>query len=222
LKVSKFLIFPLFLIIFSSSFVPFSFASVETEAQEDIRAGCRDGNTLVYRFAYRDYVCVLPSAAEKWVEYGMAEIISEFEPVEQEEPPQQTPQSYGATPPPPEKTIRVPIYDSECRAGYILIYQFSYKTTKCIEFSTAKSWERLGLAEIVTPVDKIKVEYEEESEEYDLEEFKEVSNREEQRKQDAEKLKQISLPPYPDQPSIRPELEATNDFLVSSCSTSSN
>ena len=207
MRVSKFLIFPLFLIIFSSTFVPFSFASVETEAQEDIRAGCREGNTLVHRFAYGDYVCVSPSTAEKWVEYGMAEIISESEPVEKEEPPLQTPQFFGAPPPPPERIT--PITDSsECRTGYALVYRFVHHDTFCTSTSTAASWERLGLAEIIEQGKEIEeVEYEEQGEE-----IKEESDIDEQRKQDAEKLKQISLPPYPDQPSIRPELEATNDF----------
>ena len=157
MKSVKFLIFPLFLILFSSSFVPFSFASVESEAQEDIDAGCRDRNTLVHRSAYNDYICVSPSTAERWIELGMAEIISEQEQVEKEKLPTETPQFFEVPPPPPEKTIRVPIYDFECRAGYVLVYQFHYLDTKCIEFSTALSWERLGLAEIVTPVDEIEI-----------------------------------------------------------------
>ena len=67
----------------------------------------------------------------------MAEIVSESEQVEKEELPQQTPQFFEVPSPPPEKTIRVPIYDFECRAGYVLVYQFHYLDTKCIEFSTA-------------------------------------------------------------------------------------
>ena len=215
----KFLIFPLFLIIFSSSFVSYSFASIESEAQEDIDAGCRDRNTLVHRSAYNDYICVSPSTADRWVELGMAEIVSEHEQVEKEELPTQTPQFYEVPPTPPEKTIRVPIYDFECRAGYILVYQFHYLDTKCIEFSTALSWERLGLAEIVTPIDEIEIEYEEEIKEFDPEEFKEVDSRDEQRKEILEKSESkpispesISLPSYPNQPSIRPELEATVEF----------
>jgi hypothetical protein len=74
----KFLVIPLVLIILSSGIAPFSFASVESEAQEDILAGCRDGQTLVYRTSYQDSVCVDPSTADRWVELGLAEIVEDY------------------------------------------------------------------------------------------------------------------------------------------------
>jgi len=191
------------LILFSSSFISFSFASVESEAQEDIGAGCVDEEALVFRFAYGDYVCVPQFTADKWVKYEMVEIIIESKQVEKEKSPQQlNPEFYGAPPTPPEK-IRVSEYDSECRAGKIQFYQFSYMTTTCIEFSTAGSWEKLGLGIIVKP--EIDVS-EEESGNNDLEELDKV----EQTKPIS--TVGISLPSYPNQPSIRPELEATNAF----------
>ena len=207
MKSAKFLIFPLFLILFSSSFIPFSFSSVESEAQEDIRAGCRDEQSLVKRFTNNEYVCVSPSTAERWVELGMAEIISESKQIEKEKPPQELdPVYYGAPPPPPEKTTDTATVNSECRIGFTLFYKSHYNDTSCIQFSTAVMWERLGLGKIVEP--EIKEEIEEDTEE----EISDEQIIETQRKEFLDKSKQISLPAYPNQPSIRPELEATNDF----------
>jgi len=205
LKSEKFLVFPIFLILFSSSFIPFSFASVESEAQEDIRAGCRDGNSLIYRFTYGDYVCVPSFTAERWTELGMAEIISESESLEKEESPLQlTSEFYGAPPPPPKKTDRVTV-DSDCRSGYVMFFQSHYNRASCIDSSTAIKWERLDLGEIV--------EHEEIIVEEIIEEIiTEESIREEQRKQFSEKSNLISLPPYPNQSQIHPDLEATNEF----------
>lgn len=193
--------FPLFLILFSSSFVSFSFASPESEAEEDIGAGCRDGNTLVKRFTYNDYICVTPSTAERWVELGMAEIISESKQVQKDERPEElNPELHGAPPIAPEK-IRVPVYDSECRDGYVLFYQFHYLSSSCIEFSTAALWERLGLGRTVEPDVISEEEIEEEIDEHDsIKQNMPIST------------EGISLPSYPNQPSIRPELEATNEF----------
>jgi alkyl sulfatase BDS1-like metallo-beta-lactamase superfamily hydrolase len=210
LKSAKFLIFPLFLILFSSSFIPFSFSSVESEAQEDIRAGCRDEQSLVKRFTNNEYVCVSPSTAERWVELGMAEIISEPKQIEKEKPPQELdPVYFGAPPPPPEKTIDVATLDSECRIGFTLFNKSHYSTTSCIESSTAVLWERLALGKIVEP--EIKEEIEEIDEDTEEEIFDEQIIAA-QRKEFLKKSKQISLPAYPNQPSIRPELEATNDY----------
>jgi len=193
------------MILFSSSFVPFSFAASWSEAQEDISAGCRDEQSLVKRFTNNEYVCVSPSTAERWVELGMAEIISEAKQIEKEKPPQELdPVYYGAPPPPPEKTTDATAVNSECRVGFTLFNKSHYYETSCIVSSTAVSWERLGLGKIVEPENKIEVEPEEE--------INEESLREEQRKLFVEESKLISLPDYPNQPSIRPELEATNDF----------
>jgi len=211
------LIFPLFLILFSSSFVPFSFPSVESEAQEDIRAGCRDGQSLVKRFTNNEYVCVSPSTSERWVELGMAEIISESEQVEKEESTQIQEKLLRSPPLPPQRTTSIDV-SSGCREGYALVYRFIHHDTFCTSPSTAASWERLGLAEIVAQGNEIKVENEEEPE---LDEIMGKSNGEDQSYTITEKpkseskpisTKRISLPPYPEQPPIRPELEATNDY----------
>jgi alkyl sulfatase BDS1-like metallo-beta-lactamase superfamily hydrolase len=135
----------------------------------------------------------------------MAEIISEPKQIEKEKPPQELdPVYYGAPPPPPEKTTDTTAVNSECRVGFTLFNKSHYSETSCIASSTAVSWERLGLGKIVEPENKIEVEPEEE--------INEESLREEQRKLFVEESKLISLPDYPNQPSIRPELEATNDF----------
>ncbi|MCV0400521.1 MAG: hypothetical protein K5777_00860 [Nitrosopumilus sp.] len=139
------------MIILSSGIIPYSYASVESEAEEDLMAGCRDDQTLVYRFAYKDYVCVTPSTADRWVELGFAEIkqkstsgtkdvsdVDENSTFELKYP--------GAPPPPPKKSTSSS--DSECREGQVLIYRFSYNDTFCVNKITAITWERLGLAEI--------------------------------------------------------------------------
>lgn len=184
---------------FSSAIVPFSFASPASEALEDITAGCREGNTLVLRFTYGDYICVEHSTADRWVELGMAEIVSESHSLVPVEKPTSDTHPYGAPPPPPEK-LRVTVYDSECRAGFILFYQDHYKSTSCIEYSTAVKWERLGMGTIVNP--EVEVETEEHVPvELDVVEQSEPISTE-----------GFLLPSYPEQPSIRSELEATNDY----------
>ncbi len=188
---------------FSSAITPFSFASPASEAQEDIMAGCRDGNALVHRFNYDDYVCLEPSTAARWVELGMAEIVSDSYSISDVEKSTSDAHPYGAPPPPPEK-IRVPVYDPECRAGFVQFYQSHYQSTSCIEFSTAAKWERLGLGNVVKS--EIKVEIEEETDEHVPVELDVV------KQSTLISTEGILLPSYPDQPSIRPELEATNDF----------
>jgi len=192
---------------------------VESEAQEDIGAGCLDGEALVYRFTYGDYVCVPQSTADKWVKYKMAEIIIESKQVEKEKSAQQlNPELYGAPPLPPDK-IRVTIHDSECRAGYIQFNQSHYQTTTCIEFSTAMLWEKLGLGVIVKPASEIEtketseIETEETSEEgrY-VKELDKVGQKKPIVTQTPISTEGILLPTYPNQPSIRPELEATHEF----------
>jgi alkyl sulfatase BDS1-like metallo-beta-lactamase superfamily hydrolase len=137
----------------------------------------------------------------------MAEIISESKQIEKEKPPQELdPVHYGAPPPPPEKTTDTATVNSECRIGFTLFNKSHYNDTSCIQFSTAVMWERLGLGKIVEP--EIKEEIEEDTEE----EISDEQIIETQRKEFLDKSKQISLPAYPNQPSIRPELEATNDF----------
>ena len=150
-----FVILPLLAILFSSIIVPYSFASVESEAQEDIQAGCRDGQTMVFRYSYHEYVCVDPDTADRWRELGLAKIISESEgPVEQDDPGYYAPENEafpGAPPDPPERSSS--LENSECRNGYVLVYRFIHHDTFCTSSSTANMWERLGLVEIIHDVE---------------------------------------------------------------------
>jgi len=169
----NFYILAIMTILFTSSFVPYSFASIESEALEDVLAGCRDGQTLVYRAAYLDYVCVDPSTAIRWVELGLAEIVQESdesdsaETIETPEPLEES-EFPGAPPPAPKPTIRDTSDDSECREGNILIYRFAYQDTICTSFSTASTWERLGISEIVATQKSEKID---ETEELPVEEL---------------------------------------------------
>ncbi|MGY5144008.1 MAG: MBL fold metallo-hydrolase [Candidatus Nitrosopumilus sp. bin_32a] len=146
----KFLVLPVLLILLTSATIPYSYSSTESEAQEDIQAGCRDAQTLVYRFAYKDFVCVEPSTADRWVELGMAEIIKENSQNSTKENSKVEPTEFpGAPPPAPKHTVTYSDVDSTCRDGNILVYHFSYHDNICTSYSAANTWERLGLAEIV-------------------------------------------------------------------------
>jgi hypothetical protein len=148
-KIKILFVLPLLLALFSLGGISLSFAS---EASEDIEAGCRDGQTLVHRFAYDDYVCVDPSAAERWEELGLAEIVqkSSSEPVEEDEEIQEVEIPHVPNvPAPPPKPTSVSSDDSQCRDGYTLVYRFIHKDSICTSPSTANSWAELGLAEII-------------------------------------------------------------------------
>ena len=190
---------------FSSTIIPFSFASPESEAQEDILAGCPDGDALVHRFTNGEYVCVPSSTAERWVELGMAEIIIESKEIEKIERAEKlNPELYGAPPLPPTKTVRENV-EFECRDGYVLLHQLHYNKSSCIDYFTAVKWEKLGLGTIV--------EHDEESDEQILNESEIVDQIKPLVEQSTPiSIDEISLPSYPDQPSIHPELAATNEF----------
>ena len=149
----KFLVLPILFILFSAAIFPYSYASPESEAAEDIAAGCRDGQTLVYRSTYKDFVCLEPSTADRWEQLGMAEIIKESDkktdtPVSESDVISYEEKYPGAPPPPPTKSTTTDI-DSQCRDGQILIYRFTHHDTFCTNKFTAITWERLGMAEIL-------------------------------------------------------------------------
>jgi len=160
------LVIPLTLIILGMGIFTFSYASVESEAEEDIQSGCRNGQTLVHRFTYDDYVCVDPSTADRWVELKIAEITQTFtrENINNDDNENNADLDYeskypGAPPLPPKKSSK-DISLSECREGQVLVYRSAYGDTFCVNSATAMFWERLGLAQIVnddskeTTVDK--------------------------------------------------------------------
>ncbi|MHA7647387.1 alkyl sulfatase dimerization domain-containing protein [Nitrosopumilus sp. S4] len=210
-------------------FTPLSYSSEESEAREDIQAGCRDGNTLVFRYAYKDYVCVSPDTAKRWAELGLAEIYQEFTPEKQEKKPVPLKPQFNEQPatPPPKKTTSSASDDSECRDGYSLVFRFVHGDTFCTSPSTAASWERLGLAEILVKANEPK----------QIESTSKVLPEKEMIKEDDETENEIDeieneikekiiptqkspinqslipvLPDYPSQPTIHPEIEASNSF----------
>lgn len=201
----KFLVLPLLLILLSSGILPYSFASVETEAQEDIQAGCRDDQTLVYRFTHHDHICLEPSTAERWDDLGISEIIQNATVQKEESLVDSDIENYVA--PPPVKTDTSE-NSSECRSGFIQVHRFSYDDLYCLTFETAKTWERLGLSEFIddsgeyTPSEEPEIE----------EELSQEIISEQQQKEFESKAKSILLPSYPVQPPIHPLLEASNDF----------
>ena len=83
------IIFAILLFSLSGLLVPVSFADVDYQEQayrDDSTTQCREGQILVFRTAYNDYVCTDKITAQKWVRYGIAEIVGDVpeEPVEQE------------------------------------------------------------------------------------------------------------------------------------------
>ena len=67
------LIIPLILSIGIVPALPFS----DSLQPKDSETQCREGQILVFRTIANDYVCVSESTAEKWVQYGIAEIVGE-------------------------------------------------------------------------------------------------------------------------------------------------
>ena len=65
----------------------------------DIETECREGQVLVYRIIYQDYICTSESAAALWVEHGMAKLVSEI--ISSESPAGET-DTVPETPPTPE------------------------------------------------------------------------------------------------------------------------
>ena len=147
----KFFIFPILFILFTAGIFPYSYASPESEAEEDLYAGCRSEQTLVYRFAYLDHVCVEPSTAKRWVELGFAEIKQNStgsNNVNESNPDATYEEKYPGAPPPPP--IKAPSEtDSLCRDGQVLVYRLTHQDNFCINQYTAITWERLGLVEIL-------------------------------------------------------------------------
>ena len=162
----KYAVLPLVLILLSSSIIPYSFASPESEAEEDIAAGCRDGQFMVFRYADREYVCVPPETADRWRELGLAKIISESEDKSEDQIKEknlgynavENTKYPGAPPEPPKKTSS--LNNSECREGNTLVFRFVHQDSFCTSPSTAKLWERLGLVKIIESEKELIIEEE--------------------------------------------------------------
>ncbi|QLH04767.1 hypothetical protein C5F49_05145 [Nitrosopumilus oxyclinae] len=193
MQTRKYALLPILFILFSSAIVPHSFASVESEAQEDIQAGCPNGEVMVYRTTSKQYVCVIPSTADRWVELGLANTVSEY-------PKPSETKSYEivaedeieipTSPPLPPKKQRISQDDSECRDGYTLIYRFIHHDTFCTSPSTALSWERLGLAEIINDEKNIDEGKQERDEQERDEQERDEQERDEQERDEQERDEQ--------------------------------
>lgn len=98
-----------------------------------------------------------------------------------------------------------------CRDGNILVFRFVNHQYVCTSPSTAASWVKLGLAEIIQEQQKTGEKQSkpvkdsnDDNQEKDIAEFNVKTN--------VKDKKNILLPSYPNQPSIDPELLATNDY----------
>ena len=76
-----FFLIPLILSIGIAPAIPFSDAqeTLENIYRDDSMTECRDGQWLVLRIPQNNYVCTLDTTAQRWVQLGMAEIISRGE-----------------------------------------------------------------------------------------------------------------------------------------------
>ena len=136
-----------FSIIVSLTVNELAFASHDSsESKENIQAGCREGNVLVFRLSSHEYLCTSTDTAKRWAELGLAEIMQNATIQSPETP------ITGIQVPKTEQTQikNNPINDnSKCREGYTLVFRFTHKDTFCTSPSTATSWVKLGLAEII-------------------------------------------------------------------------
>ena len=121
---------------------------------------------MVFRYADREYVCVPPETADRWRELGLAKIISESEDKSEDQIKEknlgynavENTKYPGAPPEPPKKTSS--LNNSECREGNTLVFRFVHQDSFCTSPSTAKLWERLGLAKIIESEKELIIEEE--------------------------------------------------------------
>ena len=75
---SSWIVFAIIPIIFSIGMVP-AFAQIETLRGIDLSErdfSCRTGQTLVFHFTRNNYICTADDTAQRWVQLGMAQIVS--------------------------------------------------------------------------------------------------------------------------------------------------
>jgi len=194
-------------IILSLTVNELAFASHDSkESLENIQAGCREGNVLVFRLSSHEYLCTSSDTAKRWVELGLAEIIQNAT-IQPAEP--QTPVQVPKIEPAPAKNT--PINDnSQCREGYTLVFRFTHKDTFCTSPSTAASWVKLGLAEIIQEA-TISVK-----KETIITKVNEEINSKNTTKgilpNTVSPKKNIDIPSFPKQPVINSELLKLNDY----------
>ena len=186
-----------------------AFATHDSGESEDSSMVCREGNILVFRIVNHEYLCTSPSTATSWVKLGLAEIIQNVTTETVETTEISNPEPIET--PIPKKTLP-PVNDiGKCRDGYALVFRFTHHDTFCTSPSTAASWVKLGLAEIIQEATETVEEQSDTTTEIE-DENKEKDTTKSNVKTSVSDKKNIILPSYPDQPSINPELLTTNDY----------
>jgi len=154
----------------------------------DSETGCRDGQIMVFRINSNNYVCVSPSTADKWEEYGIAEKVVPMEEEKSEVMQEETmfngfqdddgdsiPDVLDLCPHQPEtfngfqdddgcpdKQASKIDSETECREGQISVFRIISNNYVCVSPSTADKWEEYGIAEKVVSMEEEKPEVMEE------------------------------------------------------------
>lgn len=111
-------------VLFTSS-LPTTFAIEYKTTTDNSKVQCRQEQVLVYRFYGNDYLCIDISAAARWSQLGLAEI------------------------------VRVPAQIQEvekkdgCMTGLISVYRVYADKNACVKESTAEKWQEIGIATII-------------------------------------------------------------------------
>lgn len=95
---------------------------------------CRPDYVVLYRTNQNDYVCIQESTAEIWERHKMGEIIDKEEELTADENSmvQNVPTNPG----------------TQCKEGYVVLYNTSESQYKCVSESTAEKWLSDGIGEI--------------------------------------------------------------------------
>ena len=148
MKTEKLLLLSILTIILAFTLENSAFATHDSGGStDDSSMVCREGNILVFRIVNHEYLCTSPSTAASWVKLGLAEIIQNVTTETVETTEISNPEPIET--PIPKKTLP-PVNDiGKCRDGYALVFRFTHHDTFCTSPSTAASWVKLGLAEII-------------------------------------------------------------------------
>ncbi|MGQ0376652.1 MAG: hypothetical protein ACT4OW_04005 [Nitrososphaerota archaeon] len=120
-----------FTIVIGTTFLAFTLSLLPTFAMEykvttdNSEVQCRQEQVLLYRFYGRDYLCIDISAAARWSQLGLAEI------------------------------VRAPVQIQEdekkegCMTGLVSVYRVYVDKNACVKESTAEKWQEIGIATII-------------------------------------------------------------------------
>ncbi len=108
-----------------TSLLPTTFAIEYKTTTDNSKVQCRQEQVLVYRFYGNDYLCIDISAAARWDQLGLAEIVrapAQIQEVEKED---------------------------GCMTGLISVYRVYADKNACVKESTAEKWQEIGIATII-------------------------------------------------------------------------